>query len=95
MNWFKREKSVVAKLDFRGQILILVLLVYIGGKKITEAVEYLYSYTTVTKIRLYVNLTSSRLQITSKSKNSQFFSVETSSPSSHQESHEQKVKSFE
>lgn len=32
VNCFKREKSV-AKLDFRGQILILVLLVHIGGKK--------------------------------------------------------------
>lgn len=53
---FKREKCVSAKIDFRVQILILVLLLCIDGYILTQAVENLYIYCSVTRIILYINI---------------------------------------
>lgn len=53
---FKREKCDSAKIDFRVQILTLVLLVCIDGYILTQAVENLFNYSTVTKTILYRNL---------------------------------------
>lgn len=53
---FKREKCDFAKIDFRVQILIIVLFVCIDGYILTQAVENLYNYASVTKIIFYINL---------------------------------------
>lgn len=46
VNSFKREKSV-AKIDFRGQILILVLLAHIGGKKKSQKQQSIFIIATL------------------------------------------------
>lgn len=53
---FKREKCDSARIDFRVQILIIVLLVCMDAYVLTQAVENLYNYSSVTKIIFYINL---------------------------------------
>lgn len=53
---FKREKCDSSKIDFRVQILILVLLVCVDGYILTQPVENLYNDSSVTKIIFNINL---------------------------------------
>lgn len=53
---FKREKCDSAKIDFRVQILILVLLVCVDGYILKQPVENLYNDSSVTKIIFSISL---------------------------------------